>query len=171
MSVEPEDVKKTNAIAGLMLFTSQLVAAMKTGKSTDVLTDEQLTEISGKNCRPGGDGYGYLQSAIRICERDYGVVWQRVRGADCIKCQTAEGVVEMSKAGIKSTYKRMRRSVRQLGTVSVGELSDDSRQAYYTQLCHAGTLANCASSSFRKKLAQRNISVPIEPLKLLEAMK
>ena len=73
--------------------TMDLIEALKGGQVGDELTDKELTRICGVSCRPGEKGYGYLETAKRRVRFDHGIVWERIRGANLIRCLNASEII------------------------------------------------------------------------------
>ena len=145
-----------------------LIERMKAGKPGDVLTDEQLLALSGANCRPGATGYRSLQTAIRHVLREFGIVWERERGAACIRCldplerlssarRTRRHIARVSKKAIR---------VASIDTAALPECERSDAHALQAQL---GTLALFSATDVQKKLAARDIAQPPELGKLLDS--
>lgn len=167
---ETTETKRTFLPPTMALATTQLIEHMKSGKVSDQLTDEELTRCCARDCRPGGNGYGYLQTAIRRCRDDYGVVWYRVTGAGYIECVTPETIRAKSRARRGTMRRACRRTLRELGTVDLAALPDTERSEHLLELAQTGTIARMTEPTTTKKLAARNVQKPIETGKLLEAI-
>lgn len=77
-------MKRFNHVPGMGRVTSILLNTLATTAS-DEITDAALSEVAGVNVGVGHKGYANLNTAIRRCYQDNGVLWQRVRGEGRIK--------------------------------------------------------------------------------------
>ncbi len=163
------EVKKTEFMPSLSLFSIKLIELLAEGKPGAVLTDESMSEHCGKDTRVTGDGYCYLGTAIKHVLRNKGIVWQRAKGAGCIKCLDPTEIRNESSAVRKRVSRLSKRSMRQLGTVALDELEDVEKREHLTCMAHMGTMVQFSDSHTAKKLAARNVSEPQDMRKLLEA--
>lgn len=161
----PTDI--TNVIRGPNLATIKLREALKDGRPGDTKTDEELKGICGKNTRVGGDGYVYLISAIKFCETNYNVVWQRITSANAIKCLTPEEIRATTEGKRKHIHRTAKRGARQLATALEG-LPEAERQVHLTAMAHLGALAQFSSTKTQKQLIARHVT---DTKKFLEAFK
>jgi hypothetical protein len=137
-----------------------------------VLTDEQLEHACDRKTAPGGDGYAYLMSAIRYVEREHGIVWKRVTGAGQIQCLGPKEVTTLADSVRKSTYRRSKRTVRQIAAV-YDEADNDTRIELNRQMAVQGNILTMSSPQMQKRLKGKGtITTPHKPDlgRLLEAM-
>jgi hypothetical protein len=156
----------------MRLATQLLIELLKGGKIGDVFTDAQLKACCERNTAPGGDGYGYLMSAIRYVEREHGIVWKRVTGAGQIQCLGPAEVATVADSVRKSTYRRSKRAVRQIGAV-YDRADNETRSELNRQMAVQGNILTMASPQMQKRLKEKDtISTPHKPDlgRLLEAM-
>ncbi len=164
------EVTRTSAVPGMRLETVKLIDALKTGKPGDTYTDEQLQQICDKDTRVTGDGYSYLGSAIRHCRNNHGVVWERVKGAGCIKCLNWEEVGESVDGDRRRIHRRAKVSCKKIATVDLAVVPEAGRVAFLAKAAHVGTLAAISDKGSQKKLEARKVTEPLDLKKLLEAM-
>ena len=143
--------------------TVKLLEALQHGKPGDEKTDDELRVIAGMDCSTESKGYGYLASAIRRLRR-YGVIWERVRGADKIRCLNAAERIETFDTHRRHIKRTAQKSLQILGSVDSAELPESERLAHRTKLATMGTLAMCAGKDFEKKMEASGI-VEVPPVK------
>lgn len=153
----------------MMLPTSKLIGTLKDGPIGATRTDEELSRIAERDTRVGGNGYGYLQSAIRHVLRHHQLVWKRIPGAAAIKCLGGTETIDYARSRTKGVARSTRRTVQQLRAVEA-DVAEDKKSDYLLSLAHAGTLAQLASDNGRKKLEARGIDSPLNLGKMLENM-
>lgn len=161
-------VTKTDAVPGMRLETTKLIAKLKEGQVGDVLSDEQLTTLCGKDTSVMGDGYCYLGSAMRHVLNNFRVVWERIKGAGVIKCLSWSEVETSADGDRKSIHRRSRRAVTKLKTVDLSDVPEDGRPNFLTKAAQLGTLAAMSSTGMQKKLEARNVAEPLDLKKMLE---
>jgi len=162
-----DETRRFRAVPGMHVCTSQLIERLKDGSPGCVLTDEDLSEICGKDTSVGCDGYGYLTSAIGYVLRRYGVVWKRIRGASAIKCLDAEEIVTSSEGDRKHVHRIGKRAVLRLGTVDINQLPESARKAHTLQFAQMATVVGWSSKNTQKKLEVREKVEPMDPGKLI----
>lgn len=163
-----EETKRFRSVPGMHVCTSQLIDRIKDGKAGDVLTDEELSRLCGRNTCVGGDGYGYLNSAINHVLKQYGIVWKRERGANAIKCLEPEEIISTSEQDRKHIHRVGRRTVRRLGTVDIEQLPPTARKAHSLQFAQMATIAAFSSKNTQKKLEVREKVEPLNMAKMIE---
>lgn len=148
---------------------AKLIERLKTGKPGDVITDEELRELTKLDCSPSGKGYSCLQTAIRHCERNHGVVWRREAKAGAIKCLDPSEVAEVANGYRRHIGRVSRRAVGVLNTINPNQLPESERPSVHATLAQLGAITMFAGGDMQKKLVARNIAQPPELGKLLEA--
>jgi AraC-like DNA-binding protein len=163
-----EETKRFQSIPNMHVCTAQLIDCLKDGQVGDVLTDEDLTRICGKSTKVDGDGYGYLNSAIRYVLKQHGIVWKRDRGANAIKCLNADEIIQSSEQDRKHIHRVGKRTVRRLGTVDIERLPVSTRKAHTLQLAQMATVVGMSSKNTQKKLEVREKVEPMDVAKMIE---
>ncbi len=164
-------------VIGLMRQeTLRLVELLKTGNKGDILTDERLTEVCGKNVKPYGDGqrgagYGYLISAIRYVLKHHALHWKRIVGAGAIKCCQADDTIGDVHADSKRVSRASKRSLRKLATVELAGLDETQKADCLALVAQHGTLALVAKNATQKKLVARKATEAVDLDRLLENIK
>lgn len=154
----------------MRLATRKLIDVMSKGKPGDVLTDERTGEISERTTSVGGDGYGYLMSAIRYCLREHGVVWKRVVGEGLIECLTDPKKLSCVQAERRGVHRRTKRTMRTLRSVDSANLDDGQRKEHLVLVAVCGTLIQASSTRTVKKLTNDAAPKPLDMGRLLTAM-
>jgi hypothetical protein len=139
--------------------TMALVQELGNGKPGDEKTDIELGEIIGSPVGSGCSGYGYLQSAIRYCERN-GVVWRRVRGCKKLSCLNGLETVEMTTNDLRSLRRKSTRAAARLSTVAPDDIPQDKRPMALALSAQLGAIALMARTDSTKKLLGSNQSKP-----------
>jgi len=166
-------------IGGMRRATVLLIERLKQGKPGDSLTDAELTALCGKDtravCQDGtrkaGDGYGYLQTAMRHCLREYGILWRRVVGEGRVECIPNEAKVEVANAVRRHMHRQSKYAMRVLGSVDTAALNHDQRREHLIATAIQGTLLQASAPTTVKRLAQNNNPQPLDMHKLLAAMR
>ena len=162
-----EDTKRFRRIPGRAVETTLLIQRLREGKPGDIITDDELMEICGKNCAPDGAGYGYLHSAIKFVEAE-GIVWGRVRDAKKIKCLEPDEVLSVGTNAFKQIARKSKRTVLQLGSLDTKELTDEQVTKRNAGMALSGTLAMMASHKTAKRLEEKHASATVDFDKMLE---
>jgi hypothetical protein len=153
----------------MMLPTSKLIGTLRDGPIGATRTDEELSRIAERDTRVGGNGYGYLQSAIRHVLRHHQLVWKRIPGAGAIRCLGGSETITYARSRTKGIARSARRTVQQLRAVE-RDVAPETQSEYLVTMAVAGTLQQLASDSGRKKLEARGIDSPLDLGKLLVNM-
>ena len=153
---------------GMSWATAKLIDLLKDGKPGEsVLTDERMTAVCEKSTEVGGNGYGNLGSAIRYCVRNYGLVWQRVVGENCIQCLNDPAKLILVDSRRQHVHRSTNRAGLELGTISPANLSDEDRTTFHATLAQIGGIKLMSSAGTRKKLIQQGANHKPELAKLL----
>lgn len=160
-------------ILGRSPETAALIARLETGKPGDILTDEELTKIAnGRDTMPGGEGYGYLTSAIRhLAACPAPVYWERIRGAYAIRRITDSEKVKSSDADRKSVSRRAKKAARRLAFTNRENLTQEEAAKANALHAQLGTIAAFAHGDTTKKLEARAVQSAPDMTRLLEAFK
>jgi len=150
--------------------SSLLIQRMKGGKPGDLLSDEELQKVSGRDCSPGGSGYGCLQTAIRHCERE-GVVWLRIPGSKQVKCLEPGEVLSCGTQTLRHINKQSKRATLRLGSMDDEALSADERRRRNALITQAGALAFFTRTSTVKLIEKRSVTATVDPSRMLEIFK
>ncbi len=167
---EQVQVQRIPAVPGMALATEKLIERLKAGRVGEVVTDEELTRVAGKNTRPNGDGYANLQSAIGYVSRRHQVVWSRQRGACAIKCLSADEIVTAGESDLETVHRRSKRAVLRLNIASSVETDAAKLPRLHALLAQHGTLAAFSRHDTLKKLEARQVQQPLDMKRLLEGI-
>lgn len=155
----------------------QLIERMKDGKPGDEHTDAQAKDICGKDVRPRGanglhgDGYGYMQTAIRYCRNVYGVIWKRVRGEGKIACLNGPECRAEATSKRRHIHRTGKVAMRILGVVDRRELTEEQQREHLIEVACMGTTVQATSSKIHRQLASDKNPQPLNMPKLLAAMR
>lgn len=144
-----------------------LVEALKGGKQGDIMTDEELMKICGRDCR-NGNGAGPLRSAIYHVTTAYGVRWKRIPGEGCIKVLNASERAALTGSTIKSIGRKARRAVQEASTIRISELSETERNSLIVNKAILGLQELAAKPVTAKELGQKQVADTPNVKKLLE---
>ena len=158
--METTEVKK---IQGMSYASIALVQLLENGKPGDVLTDEQLKDACGYDCRPGKRGYSNLKTATIYILNNKNMVWARIRQADAIKCLNDSEIAEYGKWDLTMTHKRIKRTIKRTRNVDLTKLCEADRKSFIVTSAQIATMALVGNNSTTKKLEQRNISEHFRP--------
>ena len=123
--------------------------------------------LISKDTRSGGDGYGYLQTAIKNC-RNRGIIWERVKGAWLIRCLDGGETIAASEKRIKHISRTAKTAGKLLKAVDSSTLNNEEKIAYNTKLAQVQAFALFSSKSTVKKLEARNVKT-IDTTRMLES--
>ena len=168
IKIEMAEIKRVNIPRGYSPITARLKEVLKDGKEGDTILDSKLEEIAGRPVSPQTNGYSYLASAIRYCQREHGVVWLRVFKAGMIICANAEEKLEASKGDIRIISKRSHRATQRLCTVDLAKVTDAERTEILTTTAQIGMSHGMTDKKTRNLLVERQITKALDIQKLLE---
>ena len=154
---------------GLSPVTAKLIELLRSGKVGDQLTDEQLQQDCGKDCRPGGPGYGSLTTAIRRVERDHSLVWRRVRGADMIACYDDVEKCGLVRSELAKVKRRSRKALLVANQVDREKLNGEDVSVFLANSAILGTITLMTAPNTIKKLSARKTEVTPDLPRLLAA--
>ena len=163
-----EKVKATIVPHGLTVYTARLIEKLKKGKVGDVIPDEESTDICGRDTS-SPPGYGNLASAIRNVLNNYGIVWQRVRGAGCIKCINSQEIAETVGRNLKSISRRSKKTIKLASFANPEKVELADRSSLLANIAQLGTIELVSRKETTKKLAIRGVKQEITLNKLLES--
>jgi len=169
-----EQVQEFKVQPNYSVESSLLIAKLNKGEIGDILTDEELTEIARIPCNVGGKGYGYLQTAIRYCERQppgERRVWKRVKGNNMIKCLDSDEIINHATGGMRGIHRRGKRIARQVTAIDLPTLENGKKSEALALISQAATLASFAHGRTTKMLRDKNVKKKIDMKLLVDAMK
>jgi|GEM_PF-1125341 len=169
--METTNVQVTPIQHGMLAATARLIEKLKDGKVGTVFTDEDLSVCCGRDTSVDGNGYGLLNSAMRNVLKNNNLVWERVRGAGCVKCLGPSEIAISTASSRKHIYKSAKRALRKAAVVNREELPADERSRFGAHTAQIGAIALFSNENTTKKLVARNIEKPPDPKALMEAFK
>jgi hypothetical protein len=161
-------VKRWTSVPGFAPATAKLIEKLSAGTVGDVLTDEELTEVCGKDCAVEGDGRRYVLSAVKHVERVKGIVWRRMRGVGTVKCLEMNERIEVALCYRRHISKSSKRAARVISTISIDSIEDGKRPGLLALMAQLGALAMFSSPDTQKKMEARGIVSPPDSKRLLE---
>lgn len=161
-----QEITKVSVPPNYSLETSMLIKAIQNGKPGDVMTDEELTKVCGKQTAPHGEGYSYLMSAIRHVLREHRILWKRIREKGCIKCLGNEECLMEVRGDLKATGRKARRARTKLVAIDNSALSHGKRLEAVALEYIMGMVAKIGKPSIVKRLTENDEFKP-PPLKEL----
>lgn len=148
--------------------TLMLIEVLRVGEVGDTITDDQLFNYCGKRCGSHEEGCGNLQSAIRYVEREFHLLWKRVRKGGYIKCLDPSEAVAHVSSTIRRCGKAMRRSAKQMQCFDPARLSSGDATAARAIAAQIATMTLLTSGDTRKRLEVK--AVAADPARLLAAL-
>lgn len=103
-----------------------------------------------------------LASAIRICEREYGLLFGRVRG-EGVRCLTPSEAVSIGPAAIRSAGRKARRTVKRMSLIEYDKLSAEERRRHDTEF---SLLALVGALTTTRRVKQLAAAVAVSQKKL-----
>lgn len=168
------EVQKSDAypfMHGICPATSKIIDKLKNGEVGDIVTDEELKDICGKDTKPHGNGYGNLGTALRILERKHDKVWLRVKGANCLKCCNSTEIADVCDNDIQRVRRRTNRTNNRIVLVDISQLSSDDAKRFMANSALSGTIELMSRRNTIKKLIARGTKTSIDLPKLLAVFK
>jgi hypothetical protein len=162
------DTKTFEQIKGMSAVTMQLVQLLRNAES-ETIDDLELKRCAGFGCAPGERGYSSLQSAVRYCEREYGICWERVRKGGEIRRLDNPSKIQRGYRERQGICRKSKRATRVLASVTVSELTDAQRCQHHALAAQMGAIAMFSATSTTKALANSNKAAL--PLQLEETLK
>jgi len=139
---------------GVSYHTSKCVDVLKQGSVGDTLNRDEMSKYIDRPCEVHQPGYGNVQSAINIVERENGIVWRWSKELTAWKCLSPAECVKETNRGIGSARRRCNRSLRVAAAVDVKSLSPDERLQHNVNVAVAGTMSLFSSQRAKKNLAE-----------------
>lgn len=155
---------------GMSLHTTRAMNRLVEGKPGDTITRDEMATIVGRDCTPGGKGYGNVGGAIRACERERGIVWRWSRPDNAWKCLNTKECVGETTRGISSGFRKVNRALRVAATVDPKGLDDDTRREHSLNVAIAGAMRVMGHGGTRKKLEKVESIVEPDVGKVLALM-
>jgi len=153
-----EEMKRYPAVPGVAEVTAKLIDVLCKGRPGDVLTDNQLKEACGQETRVGGQAYANLATAIGRCVREHGILWQRQRGANAIKCLCSDEKLNTVRTERTLTHRRITRTLRKLMTIALNELEQPKQAEALSLQAQLGGLELISRTSTTKALIERKVN-------------
>jgi hypothetical protein len=158
-----ENIKEVTKFFRRSVFTNSLIEKLQVAEIGDIITDEELTKICGKDTRPNQSGYGNLKSAIDYVLRNNGKVFERIRDANAIKClQDKEKIVSIDN-DLGLVNKRAKKLVRKTKTIDRSVLEPLDRTKVITISTQAEFLEYITKSKTQKKIEVKQIPEHFKP--------
>lgn len=150
--------------------TTQAVDRMKDGKPGDTITPVAMAEIIGRDCGSQTLGRGNVDSAIRIVEREYSIIWRWDRDQKHWLCLNDDQKSKISRNYVQQTRRRAKRGLIVLAATDPEALASNQRQEHDLTRAQLAAVVVMSSADFTKRL--KAIERPQEPNmpKLLELM-
>ena len=140
------------------VFTQMIEAHMIDMAKSDVVSYEDLGKLTDLDCRPGGEGYSYVQTAIKRCERR-GHNFANEKNLGYRKL-TADETVDDIRHRQGHTRKRERRHLTKLEGVDRQEVSAAKKPEYFAACYIARITKRLHNASTRQKLIEEIKTVP-----------
>lgn len=137
---------------GLCYHTSKAIEHLKAGSHGDIVTRDQMAKIIDRDCSTGSLGYGNVNSAIRIVERESRIIWRWSREDAAWKCLGDSEQVAESQREIKRSRKHAKRSLTVAAAVQVAKLNEQERIAHNVNVSVAGAVVLFGGGATRKRL-------------------
>lgn len=140
--------------------TLRLVEYMRDAQT---LSDAEAEELTGKL---NGKARSYVLSAIRIVQRENGIMWGRIRGQGWARMEeTAK--VDYGTGQNRKSYRAASRAVKAFNTVKAEDLPPDKLAQYERENLRARTVRMFASGRLNKRLtaAAKNNELDFAELK------
>jgi hypothetical protein len=152
------EASKLNLVPGYNPLTVVLIERLKSGQPGDVCTDKELTAMIGLDTSVGGNGYCYLQSAIKYVEKYFTAVWRRMIGQKKIMCLNPVEKIGLTQSTISQIGKKSRRTLCILNKVKQDEIPDDMRPTCNALAAQIGFIGAISSNKTTAKLIESNKS-------------
>lgn len=121
--------KKKKTIGQTSFYTHEIVKYLQRVEEGSIAQYDEIGQSIGMNVRPNKLGYGYLQSAFKILERDHNIIYENIPKVG-YKRLTVE---EVAQTGLTLYTKRKKANIqrhkRRINTVSDNyeDLSDQDK--------------------------------------------
>jgi hypothetical protein len=119
----------------------------------ETITYEELTDLIGRDVRPGGDAYPNLFSARRIAQHDHRIVFEAVRKVGIVRLRD-DAIVRTAPGSIQRARRAALRGSKVLACVEdFDNLSDKDKLQHNTALSVLGVIAHFAKPKSVKTVA------------------
>lgn len=153
---------------GMSPSTIAIVELLKAGKPGDVLTDAALTVACGRDTRPQGVGYANLQTAIGHVLKNHGVLWERERGANAIKCLVDREKVGSADKDRRHIQRKTKHAIRKLSSVDRKALTVSENSQVNAMTAQLSAVELFSRPETRKKLEAKQAATVPDVSKLIE---
>lgn len=152
------NIQEFNHIPGLSTFSVRLTEELLKGKEGDVLTDEYLSSlIDNRSTSTNGSGHGFLITATKRALRA-GLVWQRVRGANAIKCLGSLEKISFGKAKTAEIMRKAKKTYNVLKTIDTTQLTQEETRTANALTAQVFMLSQSAKAEVTNALQIRDVS-------------
>jgi hypothetical protein len=135
-----DDVTQYQQVKGMSPITAKLIECLKSGVPGDTINEAEFAIETRTELGTKGKNYSNLMAAIVYCEREYGVVWQRIRKTDIIKCLEAGERVGVGRRNLQSIRRKARRTIKVVASADMSKLNDAERSEAYAQIAQLGAI-------------------------------
>jgi hypothetical protein len=153
--VERERPAVQSIVSGMSLTTARLIERLRQGQVGDTVSDEELTELCGRNTRPDGDGYNNLLSAIRYVTRNHGVVWERQVGENYLKALDSTERLSLVERRRKHVHRTSRRAGLELPSPNADDLTYEQRSEVLVKDAMLRCMIVGSSAKLQQRLSER----------------
>jgi hypothetical protein len=140
------------SIPELSIDTKLLVDRLAKVQPGETITNEQLSEVIGRDVRNGA--YSCLYSARAIVQRDHQVVFGTVRGVGLKRLGNTE-IVNSGRGDLDRVRRTMRRAAKKMTAVDYDALPNSERIMHNAYLSTFSALAHATKGSSVKKVASQ----------------
>lgn len=156
----PETAAVERLNGGMCIYTTRAFNKLAEGNIGDIITRAEMENIIGRECGPGSNGYGNVQTAIRAVENERGIVWRWRKEIAAYKCLSHAERVSESTHEIARGTRKIRRSLRVSASVDIAAIDEDTRRQHTLNCAIGGAMRVLGHGSTRKKLESAEISEP-----------
>lgn len=161
--MENNKILEVPKFSKMSVFTASLIDYLIKAEIGDVITDDEMTEVCGKDTRPNKSGYGNLKSALNYLLNNEGMVFERIRGSDAIKCLDSKETVISAEGDLKGMHKRAKKVRKKTMTVDQTQLSSEDIKRLSAVSAQVGFLELISKRDTFKKLVVKELPKHFKP--------
>ena len=160
VAVQDDATRRYMGRANCSPETCILTDMLNTGVIGDELSDARMAAECGKDTHPGGYGYAFLMSAIRLSRAEKGLVWQRLRGENKIRCLGGVEIINRVENRTAGLRRRSRVSIQELIIASSSTTTQEGVTKINTLSAVHGAIACLTSKRNVRKLVECQAEQP-----------
>lgn len=129
----------TKTIAETSIEARLLYARLNKTEAGELIPYGELSEIAGRDVKPGGDAYFALYRARAMCEREDGIVFECARSVGIKRLDDA-GIIATATSDFRSIGRRAKKAMRRIAQADYQALGDEDKATHNAAISALGAV-------------------------------